>query len=82
MEEDAVKFIDSKAVQEMFGYSDTHIDRLVKAGKFPKPMKLTPGSKNLWTEDEMNALAADMLAQRDRDDASPKPRKIKRREVA
>jgi predicted DNA-binding transcriptional regulator AlpA len=65
MGEDAMKFVDSKAVQEMFGYSDTHIDRLVKAGKFPKPMKFGPGAKNLWTEDEMNALAAALLAQRD-----------------
>jgi predicted DNA-binding transcriptional regulator AlpA len=62
-----MRLIDAKGLKERKGldYSDTHRDRLIKAGKFPKPIKLGPGRKNHWNEDEIDALIAAMLAQRD-----------------
>ena len=43
-------------------FSRTHIWRLVKAGRFPKPFKFTPGGKNSWIEEEIDALIADLAA--------------------
>ena len=34
-------------------YHRNHIDRLIKANKFPRPFKLTPGGWNFWTEDQI-----------------------------
>jgi prophage regulatory protein len=44
-------------------FSDTHLRRLVRAGKFPKPMKL--GARDHWLEAEVDQYIADKLAQRD-----------------
>ena len=62
-----MRLIDAKGLKEKKGidYSDTHRDRLIKAGKFPKPINLGPGRKLHWNEDEIDALIAAMLAQRD-----------------
>lgn len=48
-----------------FDYSRTHIWRLVKAGKFPKPVKLGDGARNAWVEEEIDALIADRMAARE-----------------
>jgi prophage regulatory protein len=48
-----------------FNYSRTHIWRLVKAGHFPKPLKLGTGSRNAWVEEEIDALIAAKIAERD-----------------
>jgi prophage regulatory protein len=37
-------------------YSRPHLWRLVRAGKFPKPLKLSPGGVNLWHEHEIDEL--------------------------
>ena len=37
--------------------------RLIKAGQFPKPLKI--GSRNLWSSDEVDAFIAERLSQRD-----------------
>jgi hypothetical protein len=34
-------------------YHRNHLDRLIKADKFPRPFKLTPGGWNYWTEDQI-----------------------------
>jgi prophage regulatory protein len=62
-----VRLIDAKGLRERKGldYSKTHRDRLIKAGKFPKPINFGPGRKNHWNEDEIDALIAAKLAQRD-----------------
>ena len=63
-----MRLIDAKGLKEKYGidYSDTHRDRMIKAGRFPKPVQFIKGrSKNLWSEDEIAALAAALLAQRD-----------------
>jgi len=39
-------------------YSRPHLWRLVRAGKFPTPIKLTPGGVNLWPEQEIDELIA------------------------
>ena len=44
-------------------FSDTHIWRLVRAGDFPKPLKI--GNRNHWVETEIDRYIADKLAQRD-----------------
>ena len=48
-----------------FAYSRTHILRLVKAGKFPKPVKLGDGARNAWVEKEIDQLIADRMAARE-----------------
>jgi predicted DNA-binding transcriptional regulator AlpA len=65
--EDAMRLIDARGLREEKGitYSKTHRDRLIKEGKFPKPMSFGPGGKNHWREDEIDALIATKLAQRD-----------------
>jgi predicted DNA-binding transcriptional regulator AlpA len=63
-----VRLIDAKGLKEKYGidYSDTHLDRMIKAGRFPKHVQFIKGrSKKLWNEDEIAALAAALLAQRD-----------------
>jgi prophage regulatory protein len=37
--------------------------RLIKAGKFPKPVKV--GSRNAWLESEIDQWIADRVAERD-----------------
>jgi prophage regulatory protein len=44
-------------------FSDTHIWRLIKAGSFPKPVKI--GNRLHWVESEIDQYIADKLAQRD-----------------
>jgi predicted DNA-binding transcriptional regulator AlpA len=63
------RLLDAKALRELFGYSDTHIDRMVKAGELPKPIKFRDGGKNYWTEAELDALIAEKLAERDAEKA-------------
>jgi predicted DNA-binding transcriptional regulator AlpA len=45
-------------------YSRVHLARLVKAGKFPAPVKFTPGGRNSWVEHEVNAAQERLLAER------------------
>jgi prophage regulatory protein len=42
----------------------THIDRLIRAGKFPRPIKIGE-NKNAWLEDEIDAHIAGKKAERD-----------------
>lgn len=52
--------------QKGWPYTRQHTDRLVKAGKFPRPIKAVEGgSKNLWDEAEYDALMAARVAARD-----------------
>ena len=44
-------------------FSDTHIWRLIRAGDFPRPVKI--GNRNHWSEEEIDAYIADKLGQRD-----------------
>lgn len=44
-------------------FSDTHIWRLIRAGDFPKPLKI--GNRNHWVEAEIDAYVEAKLAQRE-----------------
>jgi prophage regulatory protein len=46
------------------GYSRVHLWRLVRAGKFPAPVKLADGYRNTWVEEEVDALVAARMAAR------------------
>ena len=59
-----MKHLDFDALkQKGVRFSDTHIRRLVRAGKFPKPIKV--GCRDHWSEVEIDQYIADKLAQRD-----------------
>jgi prophage regulatory protein len=47
----------------------THIDRLVRAGKFPRPIKIGE-NKNAWIEEEIDALILAKRAARDAEAAA------------
>ncbi|TPO07129.1 AlpA family phage regulatory protein [Mesorhizobium sp. B1-1-5] len=46
-------------------YSPAHIWRLVKARKFPAPIKLGGGGRNMWVESEVDVYIARKIAERD-----------------
>jgi prophage regulatory protein len=48
-----------------FGYSRAHLWRLIKAGRFPKPVKLGLGSRNVWVEQEIDSFIESKIAERD-----------------
>jgi prophage regulatory protein len=48
-----------------FRYSRAHLWRLIKAGRFPRPVKLGPGSRNAWVEQEIDAFIKSKVAERD-----------------
>ena len=45
-------------------FSKPHLWRLVKAGRFPKPVKVGVG-RNAWPEDEIDAHISGLIAERD-----------------
>jgi prophage regulatory protein len=59
-------------VRARVGYSRMHINRLERAGKFPKRVRLGPNSVG-WVEDEVETWLAQKIAARDSEtvDASP-----------
>jgi predicted DNA-binding transcriptional regulator AlpA len=66
MKQEKLELVDKKGLEEMgIAYSDTQLFRLMRDGRFPKPMKFGPGGKNHWVKGEIRALIAERLAQRD-----------------
>jgi prophage regulatory protein len=51
--------LDAKGIK----FSDTHIWRLIRAGNFPKPVRI--GNRLHWVESEIDEYVAAKLAQRD-----------------
>jgi prophage regulatory protein len=49
-------------------YSRGHIWRLIKAGRFPKPVKI--GDRNTWVESEIDDLIEKLIAERDGKEAA------------
>jgi prophage regulatory protein len=47
------------------GFSRVHLYRLVDAGKFPRPIKLSEGRTVAWVEDEVDRWLMGMIAERD-----------------
>jgi prophage regulatory protein len=64
MESQTMKLLDFEVLADKgIKFSDTHIWRLVRAGRFPKPVKI--GNRNHWVEQEIDQYIADKLMQRD-----------------
>ena len=51
--------------QHGWPYSKSHTWRLIRAGKFPAPKKLGfgPNAKNVWPEDEYEAVIKTLLGE-------------------
>jgi prophage regulatory protein len=61
-----MRLVDYEALKQRgFRYSRTHLWRLVKAGQFPKPVKLGGGARNAWIESEIDEFISAMMAERD-----------------
>ena len=69
-ERDNVAIVVFRELKSRFGipWSRMHIDRLEKAGKFPKRVQLAPNSVG-WVENEILAWLAERIAARDREAA-------------
>jgi prophage regulatory protein len=46
------------------GFCRVHLDRLIRAGKFPKPIRLGP-NRVAWVETEVDEWLAERISQRD-----------------
>jgi len=58
-----MKLLDFAALKgKGIAFSDTHLRRLWRAGKFPKPIKV--GCRDHWAEPEVDQYIVDKLAQR------------------
>jgi prophage regulatory protein len=55
------RLVCGRTVQRIVGMSRTSIYRLVRAGKFPKPLNPTPG-RNMWRLDVVKAWKAELEA--------------------
>ena len=60
---DRPRVIRKPTVLARVGVSDTTLWRLVRAGKFPRPMQLSPGTVG-WPEHEVDAWIAARSAER------------------
>ena len=63
-----MKFLSYKDLRERgITYSKMHLGRLMRAGKFPRSVKLNdaPNSPNVWNEVEIDEHQARRLAARD-----------------
>ena len=48
------------------GYKKTQLDQLISEGRFPAPIKLSPGGRARgWYEDEIIAYQLERMAERD-----------------
>jgi prophage regulatory protein len=56
-----LSYADLKALG--IGYTRTHLWRLATEGKFPKPVKLGPASRNCWSAVEVNEWIAQRIAE-------------------
>jgi prophage regulatory protein len=64
MAEITMKLLDFDALADKgIKFSDMHIWRLVRAGDFPKPVKI--GNRNHWVETEIDQYIEAKLAERD-----------------
>ena len=58
------KLLRHRAVSEITGFSQSTIARKVKAGQFPKPVKLGPQTL-AWVAEEVEVWLAARIAERD-----------------
>jgi prophage regulatory protein len=58
MESQTMKLLDLDALADKgIKFSDTHIWRLIRAGRFPKPVQI--GKRNHWVETEIDKYITD-----------------------
>ncbi len=61
-----MRVLDSEALREKgIRYSRVQLWRMVRAGSFPRPLKLGP-SRNVWLESEVEAWLQSRVDERDR----------------
>lgn len=60
------RLLDHREVQARVLFSDEHIRRLIKAGRFPPPIKMGLGvsARLAWPEDEIDAWIEERKAER------------------
>ncbi len=59
------QFLRKREVAARVGYHPVHVMRLVKAGRFPRPVRIGPNAIR-FVEDEVEAWQKDRIAERDR----------------
>ena len=60
-----MRFLTKREVSERVAYHPVHIMRLAKARKFPQPLKLRPGGRVVFVEDEVTAWQEKRITERD-----------------
>ena len=58
-----LSFIELRLVKGI-GYSKAHLHRLIRGGKFPRPIKLGE-NRNAWIEEEIDSHIESKIAERD-----------------
>ncbi len=59
-----MRIVRRKELRHLVGYSPAHIDRLEKAGQFPKRVELGPGAVG-WVAEELQEWIKARVAERD-----------------
>lgn len=62
---------DSGLKAKGISYSAPHRWRLIKAGRFPRPVKIGNGGRNVWVESEIDAYIEGKIAERDQEASQP-----------
>ena len=73
-----MKLLRKAVAADRVGYHPEHLMRLVRAGKFPKPVLLGPRTV-AFVEDEVNAWLQERIAERDAGAASQRPEGLRNR---
>lgn len=60
------KLLSSKQISEKIGLSSSQIRRLVLAGEFPKPIKISVG-RNGWLEKDVDDWVLNLIGRSDND---------------
>ena len=59
-----MRIVRRKELRDLVGYSPAHIDRLEKAGQFPKRVELGPSAVG-WVDEELQEWIKARIAERD-----------------
>ena len=60
------KLLNKKLLKEKIGYSNQHIDRLEKSGRFPRRVKpFGLNGRAFWVEEEVNDWIQQKIEERD-----------------
>lgn len=68
----AIRILSKKDLRALVLYSPAHIDRLEKAGRFPKRVQLGPGRVG-WVESEVLAWLTERIEKRDSNTSTSSP---------